>query len=52
MTDLSSYREKVKQYGIQANNAEQEKNYEQAYELYTKALDVFMYMIKCKNSLS
>lgn len=46
MTDLSAYRERVKQYGIQANNAENEKNYEQAYEFYTKALDVFMHMIK------
>ena len=48
MSDLTAYREKVKNYGMQANQAEQDKNYEQAYEYYTKALDIFIHMIKCK----
>lgn len=47
MSDLSSYREKVKNYGQRAAQAEQDKDYEQAYDWYTKALDIFMHMIKC-----
>ena len=48
MSDLSSYRDKVAMYGKQANQAEGEKNYQLAFEYYTKALDIFSHMIKCK----
>lgn len=48
MSDFSSYREKVAMYGKQAHQAETDQNYELAYEQYTKALDIFMHMIKCK----
>jgi len=46
MTDLTSYREKVANYGKLAHQAEADKNFEQAYEYYTKALDIFIHMIK------
>jgi len=49
MSDFSAYREKVASYGRQAAQAEKEQQYEQAYEFYTKALDIFMHMIKCKS---
>lgn len=46
MSDFSAYREKVANYGKQAHQAETDQNYELAYENYTKALDIFMHMIK------
>lgn len=48
MSDLSSYRDKAANYGKLANQAEQEKDYAGAFEYYTKALDIFSHMIKCK----
>lgn len=48
MSDLSSYRDKVAILGKLANDAEKNQNYEEAYLNYTKALDIFMHMIKCK----
>ena len=48
MSDFTAYREKVANFGKLAHQAETDKNYEQAYEYYTKALDIFMHMIKCK----
>lgn len=48
MSDLSTYRDKVAQYGKQANQAEEAKDYQLAFEFYTKALDIFQHMIKCK----
>lgn len=48
MSDLSSYRDKAANYGKQANQAEQDKDYQLAFEFYTKALDIFSHMIKCK----
>jgi len=48
MSDLSSYREKAANYGKLANQAETDKDYSQAFEYYTKALDIFSHMIKCK----
>ena len=47
MSDFSQYREKAAKYGKEAHQAEADKNYELAYECYTKALDIFMHMIKC-----
>ena len=47
MSDFSAYREKVANYGKLANQAEKDKNYEAAYDYYTKALDIFMHMLKC-----
>ena len=47
MSDLSAYRDKVANYGKLANQAEQDKNYEAAFEYYTKALDIFSHMMKC-----
>lgn len=48
MSDFSSYRDKVANYGKLAHQAETDKNYEAAYDYYMKALDVFMHMIKCR----
>jgi hypothetical protein len=41
MSDLSAYREKAANYGKQANQAEMEKDYQGAFDFYTKALDIF-----------
>lgn len=49
MSDFTAYREKVAQYGKLAASAEKEEKYDAAYEYYTKALDIFMHMIKCKS---
>ena len=48
MSDLSSYRQQVTQYGQRAQEAENAKRYEEAYGHYMAALDVFMHLIKCK----
>src|SRR5947208_2580321 len=48
MVDFTAYRDKVSNYGKLAHAAEKEEKYDQAYEYYTKALDIFMHMIKCK----
>lgn len=48
MSDLSSYREKAANLGKLANQAETEKDYQRAFDYYTKALDIFSHMIKCK----
>ena len=48
MSDLSSYRQQVTQYGQRAQEAENGKRYEEAYGHYMSALDVFMHLIKCK----
>ena len=48
MSDLSSYRQQVTQYGQRAQEAETAKRYEEAYGHYMAALDVFMHLIKCK----
>ena len=52
MSDLSAHRDKVAQMGKLANQAEKDQQWETAYEYYTKALDIFMHMIKCKSQLS
>ena len=36
------------QYGQRASEAETGKRYEEAYQHYMSALDVFMHLIKCK----
>lgn len=46
MSDLSSYRQQVTQYGQRATEAENAKRYEEAYGHYMAALDVFMHLIK------
>jgi MIT (microtubule interacting and transport) domain len=48
MSDLSAYRDKAANYGRLANQAEQDKDYQLAFDNYTKALDIFSHMIKCK----
>ena len=48
MSDLTSYRQQVTEYGKQANQAENDKQYEAAYGYYMQALDIFMHLIKCK----
>lgn len=50
MVDFTAYRDKVAKYGKDAHTAEKEEKYDLAYEYYTKALDIFMHMIKCKCS--
>ncbi len=49
MSDFGAYREKVAALGKQAAQAEDAKDYKLAFELYTKALDIFAHMIKCKS---
>jgi hypothetical protein len=51
MGDLSHYRDKVAQFGRMANQAEQDKDYQSAYDNYLKALDIFQHMIKCKSMI-
>lgn len=48
MSDLSAYRDKAANFGKQANQAENDKDYAGAFEFYMKALDIFQHMIKCK----
>ena len=48
MTDLSSYRTRVAEYGKAAQEAEKAEQYEQAYGCYMQALETFMHLIKCK----
>jgi hypothetical protein len=50
MTDLSQYREQVAQLGQMAQQAEADEKFEAAFQYYKQALDVFMHMIKCKQS--
>ncbi len=50
MSDFTGYRDKVQLYGKQAYQAEQDKQYEAAYDYLMKAIDIFMHMIKCKFS--
>jgi len=46
MSDLKPYREQVAELGKLANQAETDKQYEQAYGYYMSALDVFVHLIK------
>jgi hypothetical protein len=48
MSDLSSYRTQVTEYGKRANEAEKAERFEEAYSYYMQALDIFMHLIKCK----
>jgi hypothetical protein len=50
MSDLTSYRNQVTEYGKRAGEAEKAEKYEEAYQLYMSALDVFQHMIKCKDN--
>jgi MIT (microtubule interacting and transport) domain len=50
MSDLSSHRDRVSKLGKDANQAEQDQNYPLAFQCYTKALEIFSHMIKCKYS--
>lgn len=48
MSDLSSYRQQVTEYGKRATEAEKNEQWDQAYGHYMAALEVFMHLIKCK----
>ena len=48
MSDLTAYRQQVTEYGKKANDAEAAQQFEQAYNYYMSALDIFMHLIKCK----
>ncbi len=48
MADFTSYREKCAAYGKAASDAEGAEKYEEAYDHYMKAIDIFMHMMKCK----
>ena len=52
MSDLTSYRQQVTEYGKRATDAEGGQRYEEAYGYYMQALEVFMHLIKCKYFLS
>ena len=49
MSDLSGYRQQVADLGKKAVQAENDKNYEEAYHHYHSALKIFMHLIKCKS---
>lgn len=46
MSDLSSYRTQVSEYGKRANEAEKAEKYQEAYGHYMAALDIFMHLIQ------
>ena len=46
--DLSSYRQQVTELGKSAVNAEKAGEWEMAFEMYQKALKLFIHLIKCK----
>ena len=48
MSDLSSYRQQVTEYGKRATEAEKAEQWDQAYGHYMAALEVFMHLIKCR----
>lgn len=48
MSDLGHYRDQVAELGKKAKASEDEKNYEDAFHYYTKALELFNHMVKCK----
>jgi hypothetical protein len=48
MSDLSSYRQQVTEYGQRARTAEEAQRWDEAYGNYMQALDIFMHLIKCK----
>ena len=50
MSDLTSYRQQVTEYGKRASDAEKGERYEEAYGYYMQALEIFMHLIKCKFS--
>lgn len=52
MSDLSSYRQQVTQYGQRAQEAEKTEQWQDAYNHYMQALDVFMYLIKFEKNPS
>ena len=51
MSDLSSYRQQVTEYGKKATEAEKNEQWDQAYGHYMAALEVFMHLIKCRSNL-
>jgi hypothetical protein len=46
--DLSHYRDRVAAMGKKARNADSEGDFEAAFDLYMKALEIFAHLIKCK----
>ena len=46
---MKAYREQVAELGKLANQAETDKKYEEAYNYYMSALDIFVHLIKCKS---
>ena len=52
MSDLSQYRQKVTDLGKMAVQAEKNEDYQQAYEHYVAALNIFKHLIKCKSKES
>lgn len=48
MGDLSGHRDKAGKAINAARQCEEEQKWEEAFDNYMKALDIFNYMIKCK----
>ena len=46
--DLSHYRDRVAAMGKKARKAESDGDFEAAFDLYMKALEIFAHLIKCK----
>jgi hypothetical protein len=48
MSDLSNYRNQVTEFGKKASDAEKAEKFEEAFNYYMQALEVFGHLIKCK----
>lgn len=49
MSDFQAYRDRVANYGRLAAAADNEGRYEEAIDYYTKAVEIFKHMMKCKH---
>ena len=52
MTDLNHYRNQVGELTKKAKAHEDKEEYEQAYQTYISALDIFTHLLKCKIQFS
>ena len=48
MADLNGYRERASQFLVQAKQQETEEKWQDAFDNYMKALEIFKFLIKCK----
>lgn len=48
MADLNGYREKASQFLMVAKQYEGEEKWQEAFDNYMKALEIFKFLLKCK----